>query len=161
MKNLNTYINEKLIIDKDVSVSHFTIGKKILPILLYFVPNEVKTKLVLIEPTEIIELKDDVITFKDNSWFGRTIKEKIYKNDKKYYEYNEDFTSACIILNKKDGLDFLNEYLNIRKNSSPNNIFEVLKNEYFSEKDESLFNKKRKEIIDGVKTVKKYILMLK
>ena len=115
----------------------------------------------MIEPTEIIELKDDVITFKDNCWHGRIIKEKIYKNDKNYYEYNEDFSSACIILNQDDGLNFLNEYINIRKNSSNDNIFDFLKNEYFNGKDESLFNKKRKEIIWGLHKIKKYISMLK
>ena len=50
MKEIDSYIIEKLRINKDISLSYFAEGEKILPILLDFYPNEVKTKLILIEP---------------------------------------------------------------------------------------------------------------
>lgn len=162
MKKINNYIIEKLKINKDIKInaSYFNIGEKILPISLFFVPNEVKTEFVVIEPTEIIEIKDNVITFRDNCWQGKRIKEKIYKNDKGYYEYNEDFSSGCVILNQDDGLDFLNEYANIRNDESTNNIFENLIKKYFDKKDERLFDNKRKVLINNKTTIKKYISIL-
>lgn len=160
MKDINNYILEKLRISKDLNVSYFEEGNKILPIQLDFQPGENKTKIVLIEPTEIIELKDDTITYKDNSWFGMTIKQKMQFNDKGYYEIRMGTQEPCVILNQVDGQDLLDEYLNMIRKEKKSAIFEFFRTKYFDEKDKEYFYKRYQTIEDNITSIKKYISMI-
>jgi hypothetical protein len=155
-------ITEKLHLNKDSKCkkTYFEKGNKILPIQLDFWPGENKTKIVLIEPTEIIELKDDTITYKDNSWFGTTIEQKIQKNDKGYYEIRMGTQIPCVILNQDDGQDLLNEYLNMIKKEKKPTIIEFFRTKYFDEKDKEYFYKRYQDLIDNITSIKKYISII-
>ena len=161
MKQIDNYIQEKLYIGKGYKANHdLKKGNKILPIQLDFQPGENKTKIVLIEPTKIIDLKDDTITYKDNSWFGTTIEQKMHKNDKGYYEIKIGTQEPCVILNQDDGLDLLNEYLNMIKKEKKPAIFDFFRTKYFDEKDKEYFYKRYQDLEDNITFIKKYISII-
>ena len=139
MKDFNTYIIEKLKINKDTKLPGFYPGSIILCVALYNGrrrPSSTPYLEIRTYPFELIEIKyDDEIHYYgyDNK---NKISKSVVKNSNGFYEYDgSENIGSCrraIFLNNENGIEFMN-YL---KNEYENNFGKLYK--YFDDGDDFL-----------------------